>query len=174
MLDDIRYCKDVFGLDVVGFCCNNGADCGEFRRLLDAEMSWLMIILCWAKQINHTVRDFLTLKIGFMECIPKALEVIEWFNGHNHALDLFQHEQRSVDTGKALALIMPVRARWTAHFCSVRRLRQVQDSMKACWNKHSQALIECGGPKAELIKDIAENPQFWTDTEQSVQTIPHI
>jgi hypothetical protein len=89
MTQDIQYCQDVFRVEVVGFCCDDGGDCRKFRRLLHVVMTWLMIILCWAHQINLIVGDFLSLKTGFLSCIPDALEVIKWFNSHSRALGLF-------------------------------------------------------------------------------------
>jgi hypothetical protein len=144
MLMDIQYCQDVFGLDVIGFCCDNGGDCQKFCGLLNVAMVWLMIILCWAHQINLIVGDFLSLKIRFLSCVPNALEV-----NHSHALGLFQSEQRSVGMGKVLALILPVIMRWTAHYCSLHHLLEVQGPMKACWIKYAPWLIECTGTKVE-------------------------
>jgi hypothetical protein len=89
------------------------------QQLLLALMPWLIIILCWAHQINLIVGDYLALKLPFQDCVPKVLNVIKWMNNHSRALGLFWQEQLYTYR-KVLVLILPVLIRWTAHYLSLR------------------------------------------------------
>ncbi len=70
-------------------------------------MPWLVVLVCWAHQINLIVGDYLSLRIDFLTCLPKAFLVIKWMNNHSHALGIFRREQLQT-YNKILALILPV------------------------------------------------------------------
>lgn len=164
--EDIQWSQDTFGLSVVALCSDDGGDARLMRKLLQASMPWLIVILCWAHQINLIVGDYLSLRIPFLECVPRAMELIKWTNNHSRALGIFRQEQMST-YGKVLALIRPVITRWTAHYLSLRRLLEVDIPMKTAWLKHSDKMLACVGPKADAqaqamsIKEIVEDHQFW-------------
>jgi hypothetical protein len=77
------------------------------RWLLLVLMPWLIIILCWAHQINLIIGDYLALKLPFQDCVLKTLNVIKWMNNHSCTLGLF-HQEQSCTYQKILALILPV------------------------------------------------------------------
>jgi hypothetical protein len=165
--EDIQWIEDTYKVSVIGICTDNGGDTRKMRQLLFDLMSWLIILVCWAHQINLIVGDYLSLEIDFLACIPKALSVIKWMNNHSHALGIFCWEQLQTFS-KILALILPVITRWTAHYLSLCRLLDVKAPMRACWMKYSQEMIECAGPKADVqqkaceIQAVVEDPQFWS------------
>jgi hypothetical protein len=68
----------------------------------------IIVLMCWAHQINLVVSDFLWLKLLFLKSIPLALDIVKWFNNHGAALALLQSEQRFTYQGKAFTLILPV------------------------------------------------------------------
>jgi hypothetical protein len=70
--------------------------------------AWIIIIVCWAYQINLIVGDFLWLKLPFLKSIPLALDVVKLFYNHGATLALLQSKQRFTYQGKAFALILPV------------------------------------------------------------------
>jgi hypothetical protein len=164
--EDIAWSQLTFGLIIIAACCDDGGDARKMRRLLLLMMSWLIIILCWAHQINLIVGDYLGLKLPFLDCVPQALELIKWTRNHSRALGIVSREQFQT-YNKILALILPVITRWTAHYLSLSRLLQVEAPLKASWMKYKQELIECAGPKAdarakaESIGAIVDDPQFW-------------
>ena len=129
-------------------------------------MPWLIVILCWAYQINLIVSDYLALKVPFQDCVAKALVVIKWMNNHSRALGLFCQEQ-FYTYQKILALILPVITRWTAHYLSLRRLLTVKKVLKVAWLKHSETMIASTGPKSEdkakviAVQEIVNDSQFW-------------
>jgi hypothetical protein len=130
-------------------------------------MPWLIIIPCWAHQINLVVGDFLSLKIDLLKCVSKALEVVKWFNNHSRASGVLRAEQLSVPNGKTLILVLPVVTRWTAHYLFLHRLLQVEGPIKACYNKYAPVLLLCAGQKAdakrkaEEVQETVEDPLFW-------------
>jgi hypothetical protein len=166
VIEDIQWSQETFLLVIIALCSDNGGDARKMRRLLLALMPWLIVVVCWAHQINLIVGDYLSLRIAFLTCVPKALLVIKWINNHSCALGIFRREQLQT-YNKVLALILPVITRWTAHYLSLRRLLEVEAPMKASWMKYGQQMIDCAGPKADVqqkaheIQAIIEDSQFW-------------
>jgi hypothetical protein len=164
--EDIQWSEATFLLIIIALCSDNGGDARKMRRLLLGLMPWLIIIVCWAHQINLIVGDYLGLRVDFLACVPKALHVIKWINNHSRALGIFRREQLQT-FNKILSLILPVITRWTAHYLSLRRLLEVEAPMKASWMKYGQQMIDCAGPKADAqqaahdIQTIVNEPQFW-------------
>ncbi|KAH9048292.1 ribonuclease H-like domain-containing protein, partial [Lactarius hengduanensis] len=101
-----------------------------------------------------------------------AFSVIKWMNNHSRALGLFHREQLQT-YNKTLALILPVITRWTAHYLSLRRLLDIEISIRACWMKYSKEMIECAGPRADVqqkareIQAVVEDPQFWAQVKRT-------
>ncbi|KAM6497447.1 hypothetical protein JOM56_007920 [Amanita muscaria] len=76
VVEDIKWSEEMYGLTIIAACSDDGGDARKMRRLLLALMPWLIIVLCWAHQINLIVGDYLSLKLPFQDCVPKAL--ISW------------------------------------------------------------------------------------------------
>ena len=169
--EDIEWCQTLYGVLIIATCCDDGGDARKLRRLLITFMPWLIVLLCWAHQINLIVGDLLSLNIPFFACVPEALEVIKWTNNHSRALGIFRREQLQT-FHKVLVLILPVITRWTAHYLSLHRLLSVEVPMRASWMKYSQEMIACAGPKADVkkkaesIQAIVENQQFWVQAKR--------
>ncbi|KAF8808342.1 hypothetical protein BYT27DRAFT_7255616 [Phlegmacium glaucopus] len=166
VVEDIKWSEETYGLSVIAACSDDGGDARKMRRLLLVLMPWLIIILCWAHQINLIVSDYLSLKLPFQDCIPKALIVIKWMNNHSCALGLFCQEQLCTHQ-KFLALILPVLTRWTAHYLSLRQLLTVEKSLRAAWLKYSDTMIASVGSKSKdkakaiAVQEIINDSQFW-------------
>ena len=146
--DDIGWSEETYGHKIIAACSDDGGDACKMRRLLHALMPWLIIILCWAHQINLIVGDYLALKLPFQDCVAKALTVIKWMNNHSCMLGLFRQEQLYTYQ-KFLVLILPVITHWTAHYLSLQRLLTVEKALKAAWLKYSDTMIESVGPKTD-------------------------
>jgi hypothetical protein len=166
VVDDMQWSQAMFLFVIIALCSDDGGDARKMRRLLLALMPWLIVIVCWAHQVNLIVGDYLGLRMDFLVCVPKALVVIKWMNNHSRALGIFRREQLQT-FNKILSLILPVITRWTAHYLSLRRLLEVEVPMKASWMKYSQQMIECAGPRPDVrqkackVQAIVEDPQFW-------------
>lgn len=165
--DDIKWSEEKYGLKVIAVCSDDGGDSRKMRRLIASSMPWLIIVLCWAHQINLIVGDYLSIKLPFLDSVPQAITVIKWMNNHSRALGFFQNEQRSTYNGKTLSLILPVLTRWTAHYLSLRRLLIVETALKAAWLKYGDTMIESAGPKREellkatKVRRTVEDAMFW-------------
>jgi hypothetical protein len=166
VVEDIKWSEEIYGHTIIGACSDDGGDARKMRRLLLALMPWLIIILCWAHQINLIVGDYLALKLPFQDCVPKALNVIKWMNNHSRALGLFRQEQQYTYQ-RVLALILPVLTRWTAHYLSLRRLLTVETPLKVVWLKHNDTMIASAGSKSDeqakaaAVQGVIEDPKFW-------------
>jgi hypothetical protein len=165
VVDDIKWSEETYGHKVIAACSDDGGDARKMRRLLRAQMPWLIIVLCWAHQINLIVGDYLTLRLPFLDCVTNALVVIKWMNNHSRALGLFRQEQLYT-YNIFLMLILPVITRWTAHYLSLRRLL-AEKTLKSAWIKHSEAMISSAGAKREdrakaiAVEEIINDPVFW-------------
>lgn len=167
VLSDMEYMKSWFEVQTIAWCTDDGPDGKKMRRLLRAYFAWIIVIVCWAHQINLVVGDFLKLKLNFLEAVGLALDVVKWFNNHSAALDLLQREQKFTYDGNCFALLLPVVTRWTAHYLSVTRLLKVKGAVIHCASRNREALLVCAGPKreakdkAESILLIVGDDEFW-------------
>ena len=166
VIEDIKWSEETYGLSIIAACSDDGGDARKMRRVLLALMPWLIITLCWAHQINLVVGDYLSLKLPFQDCVPKALKVIKWMNSHSRALGLFRQEQLFMSQ-KSLALILPVLTRWTAHYLSLQRLLTVEKALKVVWLKYADNMIASSGSKSEdkakaiAVQAIINDTHFW-------------
>lgn len=87
--DEMNYMKDKFGVRTIAICTDNGPDGMKMRRRAREIWAWLIVLVCWAHQMNLVVGDLLKLKLPFLDAIPLSLEVVKWFNNHSFALDGF-------------------------------------------------------------------------------------
>ena len=62
---DIKLIFDKFGVIVIAWCTDDGPDGKKMRQLLGAKYRWLIMLVCWAHQMNLVVGDFLKLKADF-------------------------------------------------------------------------------------------------------------
>lgn len=164
---DIRWSEDTYGIAVVGVCSDDGGDAKKMRRLVREKMHWLIVVLCWAHQINLIVGDYLGLQSEIVQCIFGAQEIVQWMNNHSRALGIFRREQLQT-YAVILALIRPVITRWTAHYLSLRRLLKLRIPLETSWIKYGNEMIQSAGPKqeakrkAESIRDLIGSKVFWS------------
>jgi hypothetical protein len=156
VLDDKKLMEDKFGIQLIAWCTDDGPDGKKMRRLLQDLFKWLIVILCWAHQINLIVGDFLVIRRTVMDDINCALEVIKWFNNHSTALALLQIEQSLTFEGSFWALILPAIMRWTAHYLPVTWYLKLKQPPQICWTQNEDKLVTCAGTKQDL-QDRARN-----------------
>ena len=170
---DIKLIFDKFGVIVIAWCTDDGPDGKKMRRLLGAKYHWLIMLVCWAHQMNLVVGDFLKLKADFRKVIILGLDVVKWFNNHSQALALFRSEQKLTYHGKFWALILPVITRWTAHYLSLTRLLKVEAALRTCATRHKPALLACAGARdadaqaaaGAVLRTIGDD-DFWEKVKQ--------
>jgi len=49
---------------IIAWCTDDGPNGKKMRQLLKLLFSWIIVIVCWAHQINLVVGDFLRLKLA--------------------------------------------------------------------------------------------------------------
>ena len=81
--EDLQWIENTYKVSIIGVCTDNGGDARKMRCLLLGLMPWLIVIVCWAHQINLIVGDYLSLRIDFLTCLPKVFLVIKWMNNHS-------------------------------------------------------------------------------------------
>lgn len=185
IMQDITMMISTFAVLLVAWCTDNGPDARGMRRKLGLQFPFLILLECWAHQvsthcsayspvsnifigtqINLVVSDYFKLGLVYTEAVRKALDVITWFNNHSKCLKLLRQEMRLNPLG-ILVLILPIITRWTAHYLAVERLLTVGISIRTCFLRHGEALIEGAGTKpeqkadAQAIKAIVGDDTFW-------------
>ncbi|GLB40084.1 putative protein of unknown function (DUF 659) [Lyophyllum shimeji] len=145
VLSDINYMVEKYGVTVIAWCTDDGPDGKKMRRLLQQRYLWIMVLVCWAYQINLVVGDFLNLKLDLLLIIAQCLEVIKWFNNHGTALALLKDEMKFTYEGKIWSLVLSVITRWTAHYLSSTHLLKVKGAVTSCIHRHEE--------KLKIVKD---------------------
>jgi hypothetical protein len=176
---DIQYIKEKFDVLVIAWCTDDGPDGKKMRRLLGARYQWMIMLVCWAHQMNLVVGDFLSLKADFRRTIALALDIVKWFNNHGKALDFLRTEQKLTYQGRSWALILPVITRWTAHYLSLTRLLKMEAAITTCCSRHKPALLELAGRDADakeaaavVLRTVADG-HFWCEVQRYVHLHCH-
>ena len=98
--------------------------------------------------------------------IETAVTIIKWFTHHSFALGILNQEQRTLSS-VVLAFIVPVITRWTAHYCAISRLLQLEKCIQVTVIKHEDALVDSVGSKKETkekaraVIRIVKDKDFW-------------
>ncbi|KAI0074473.1 hypothetical protein K474DRAFT_1532519 [Panus rudis PR-1116 ss-1] len=93
VIDDLVYMATVLSIMVIAWCSDAGGDSKRMRKLLAQLIPWLIVLDCWAHQVNLVVGDYFKLDLPWLPDIDKATEVIKWFNNHSVALGLLRSQQ---------------------------------------------------------------------------------
>lgn len=170
---DIQLILEKFATTVIAWCTDNGPDGKKMCRLLCVKYVWLIVLVCWAHQINLVVRDFLKIKVQYREVIGLVLNIIKWFNNHGQALHLLRTEQKLTYYRQSWALILPVITRWTTHYLSLTRLLKVESALRTCATRHKQALLLCAGAcdvgtqaTATTVLVTIKDDNFWLSVQK--------
>jgi len=78
----------------------------------------MIILLCWAHQLNLIVGDVLDVKHELIDIMKIALTIITWLNGHSTPLAWLHTKQLST-YGKSLVIFLPVVTRWLTHYHAI-------------------------------------------------------
>ncbi|PCH37394.1 hypothetical protein WOLCODRAFT_84289, partial [Wolfiporia cocos MD-104 SS10] len=140
---EIKYCVEVLKTKIVAWCMDSSGESVKMRRLLHNLFLWIVVVACWAHQLNLVVSDYIKLKLPFMAVFDCTVEVIKWFNNHSQALRMLKEETKA-RLGKAYALVMSVITRWTTHYLSCRRLLLLETPMRTLAVSANEVLVLCG------------------------------
>src|SRR5882762_142998 len=165
MDSDKAMMEEKYGVEVVGWCTDNGPDAKKGRRLLSKKFTWMIILLCWAHQLNLIIGDVLGVKHELINIMKTALAIITWFNNHSASLSWLQAEQM-ITNAKALIIFLPVVTRWLAHYHAISRLLDIEGAIRRLWFSRTGDIISKAGNSEkqanthQVLKPIGD-PSFW-------------
>ncbi|KIM73621.1 hypothetical protein PILCRDRAFT_80982, partial [Piloderma croceum F 1598] len=165
MKADKKLMEEKYNLTVAGWCADEGPDTKKGKRLMAEEFLWMIILVCWAHQINLVVGDLLGVKHELIEVIKTALEIITWFNGHSAPLAWLQHEQE-ITYNTSWIIFLPIVTRWLAHYHTCSRLLKIEKALRTCWfRKADEIVLKAGNAekqaRARAVLDPIGDPEFW-------------
>jgi hypothetical protein len=164
MAADKEMIETKYNTQVIAWCADEGPDTKKGKRLLGEAFTWMIILVCWAHQINLVVGDLLRLNHE-VDVIEEALEIIKWFNNHSDPLYWLNAEQK-LTYGKILIIFLPVVTRWLAHYHSVSRLLEIEESVRTLWYRKQDAIIARAGDaekrgRARTVLQPIGDGEFW-------------
>jgi hypothetical protein len=110
--------EDGYGAKVVAWCSDNGPDSKKGRWLLSEAYLWMIILVCWAHQINLAVGDLLGMKHEPVKVIEIVLEIIQWLKSHSEPLSWLESKQKHT-YGKSWSLFLLVITCWPTHYHTI-------------------------------------------------------
>jgi len=140
MKADKKLMEEKYNLTVAGWCGRRRTGHKKGKRLMAEEFSWMIILVCWAHQINLVVGDLLGVKHELIEVIKTALEIITWFNGHSAPLAWLQHEQE-ITYNTSWIIFLPIVTRWLAHYHTCSRLLKIEKALRTCWFRKADEIV---------------------------------
>lgn len=169
--EDLNYMETHYGLRTIAWCTDDGPDGKKMRRLLWTWLPWMVVLVCWAHQINLVVGDLLSLEYIWLDVVEQAIELVVWFNNHSQPLSWLRMEQIQTYHGQSWGLFLPVATRWLAHYLTISRLLKIETAVRSCHIKYGEQLIRSVGSKAEkkakatrVLKPIGDE-SFWRRLE---------
>ncbi|KAI0308727.1 ribonuclease H-like domain-containing protein, partial [Amylostereum chailletii] len=145
---EIDFCLMELAIFLVAYCSDNGGESRGMCSLLAKKWPWIVIVACWAHQVNLILGDYFKGNPALKATVSEALEVVKWFNNHGRALGILQ-EYEVTYIGKALCLILPVITRWTSYYLSVRRLLELENMIIcAVCDREAELVASVGSKKA--------------------------
>ncbi|KAJ6632431.1 hypothetical protein B0H10DRAFT_1938054 [Mycena sp. CBHHK59/15] len=131
-------------------------------RLLFAKgHPWVVVLDCYAHQINLIVGDYFKANSVYMAFVDQAVELISWLRSKTLVLALIQEAQEGLGE-RPSAIIRAVITCWTAHYQAFRQLQQVQSALTAMIEKEMKAI---SGKAAEVCKGTAQNCTKWQEAK---------
>ncbi|KAL7281578.1 hypothetical protein ACG7TL_004895 [Trametes sanguinea] len=126
--DTLRDVKEKWNVEVVGFTSDASGESRAARLELLSKYTYLIVLDCYAHQINLIVGDYFDSKSTLLDVTDQAEELITWLRRRTFILARIRDVQQS--HGKtALAVIRPVLTRWTSHYLAFRRLLELQSTL---------------------------------------------
>ncbi|EJD47534.1 hypothetical protein AURDEDRAFT_62232 [Auricularia subglabra TFB-10046 SS5] len=169
---NVTSAKDLYGVETIGICTDDGPDGKCMRRLARENFSWWILVVCWAHQNQLMIGDLLRRCRRFKRLIDRAQSVIKWFMAHGTALSFLHDQQLAVPgTRRALMLLLPVISRWGAQYVSIARLLRLESAMRSvCYLRKAELLAlrsqsddDEHDSRAQETLNIVFEEAFWTE-----------
>ncbi|CDO68878.1 hypothetical protein BN946_scf185000.g21 [Trametes cinnabarina] len=155
---------------VVAFTSDASGESRAARIALLKKYPWLIVLDCYAHQVNLVVGDYLKCGGPTLAITDDAEELISWLRRRTFVLARIREVQTS--NGKsAYAVIRPVATRWTSHYLAFKRLLELKPALAvilaedqaAGGDSTFMAGIKTAAAKAKARQMLAliEDGHFW-------------
>ncbi|CAE6453995.1 unnamed protein product [Rhizoctonia solani] len=102
----IEFCESKLSVEIIGWVSDAGGDSRAMRMRLGKERPDLILLDCWAHQIELIVGDIFKTKGDLVAAGTDAQLVIKWFLSHSRAFALLQSQQRQAG-GQPHSYVLP-------------------------------------------------------------------
>ncbi|CDR46874.1 hypothetical protein NBRC10512_003677 [Rhodotorula toruloides] len=170
-----------YGVVVVGVCTDSGSDCAWARGQLLKTMPTIIVVPCYAHQINLVVGDLFKKRNGetsmFKTVADEIIKVVSWFCEHSRAYAMLRNAQKKKGFPRILALVYPVATRWSSQHACAARLLEVMKPMRTLLIDDRERLLAAGGTgkdaqdKAEGVLKLVADDAFWKRVEGLVSIL---
>jgi hypothetical protein len=104
----------------------------------------MIILVCWAHQLNLIMRDVLNVKHKLIDVIKITLAIITWLNGHSMPLAWLYTEQLSTYS-RSLTIFLPIVSHWLAHYHAISQLLAIEGAILCLWFGRAEEIISKAG-----------------------------
>lgn len=135
---------------VAAFVSDNGGESKAVRRLIRLERQSLIVLPCYAHQINLIVGDYFK-KCGpiFSDISACADQLITWLRSKTFVLGKLREIQEELHQSP-LSVIRAAITRWIAHYLAYRRLLDLRDILRM------MVIQDRGKEKSDLLSGKAD------------------
>ncbi|CAE6518107.1 unnamed protein product, partial [Rhizoctonia solani] len=144
----IEFCESNLSIKIIGWVSDAGGDSCAMRVRLGKECPDLILLDCWAHQIELIVGDVFKTKSDLVAAGADAQLVIKWFLSHSRAFALIQNQQTQAG-GRPHSYVLPSHVRWTSHYLSIQSLLDDQGPLQATVALYRNELEQIGSREPE-------------------------
>lgn len=166
-------------VQVVGSVSDSGGDSKKARRLIAREHPHLIILPCYAHQVNLIVGDYFKSNAEILVYSTRADQVIAWLRSKLQVLGLLRDVQTLLRPGcTPLSIIRAVLTRWTSHYLAYRRLLQLRTSVETMLEEDASSVNEsqiitgtsAAQDKAREMVACLKDDMFWMAVKRYVSS----
>ncbi|EKM49946.1 uncharacterized protein PHACADRAFT_51974, partial [Phanerochaete carnosa HHB-10118-sp] len=125
---EFAHTEETWNIKLVALILDNSGKLLAMRKALQLERPDLIIMQCYAHQINLVVGDyFKKSSANFLEASAEADQVIRWLRSKTQVLAILRKVQEEQGVSSPLTVIRAVLTRWTSHYLAYRRLLDLKN-----------------------------------------------
>jgi hypothetical protein len=131
-----------YNVEMVGWCTDDGPDGKKMRRLAALIWPQLVLIFCWAHQIELICKAISKSSRLYEDTFISASNVVKHVNNHDIILQQVRQETERANDGKSWALTLPGATRWCSRYLTVSRLLRVRLSLRTVYFRENEWMLE--------------------------------
>ncbi|KAF8886255.1 ribonuclease H-like domain-containing protein [Gymnopilus junonius] len=120
-MEMIDKAEDIYGVRVIGFCCDNDGGSQRGRKDLVLKCKWLFGPPCCAHQFQLILGDYFEENEEAAEVAEDAMDLIGWVLNHGRVHSVFN---------EVLAFLVANMTWWNTHFIAFDHLTDLKDPMR--------------------------------------------